>query len=132
MACILDASALLALFQDEPGAALVEEYLRGEGGALVSTVNWAEVLTKVADSGRDPEAFEKQVLTAEGATRALKFVEFSQKAALWSAKLRPPTRHLGLSLGDRACLSLALQSGLPVLTADAPWKDLAPNVVLIR
>ena len=131
MACVLDASALLALFQDEPGAAIVEQHLCGEG-ALVSTVNWAEVLSKVADSGRDPEEFEKQVLAAAGAARAVRLVDFTPAAARWSGKLRLATRPLGLSLGDRACLALGLQTGLPILTSDASWRGLSPSIVLIR
>lgn len=44
------------------------------------------------------------------------------------------TRQLGLSLADRACLALARQLSLPVLTADHAWAEAALEleVKLIR
>jgi PIN domain nuclease of toxin-antitoxin system len=42
-------------------------------------------------------------------------------ALLWDADR-------GLSLADRACLTLARRLGLPVLTADATWKQRAVGV----
>jgi PIN domain nuclease of toxin-antitoxin system len=38
--------------------------------------------------------------------------------------LRPATKALGLSLGDRACLALARRERLPILTADRSWAKL--------
>jgi PIN domain nuclease of toxin-antitoxin system len=48
--------------------------------------------------------------------------------------LRPPTKHKGLSLADRACLALGQQLNLPVITADRVWKelDLEVEVRLVR
>jgi len=44
--------------------------------------------------------------------------------ALIAARLRPLTRHLGLSLGDRICLALAIERQCPALTADRNWANL--------
>ena len=43
---------------------------------------------------------------------------FREEDALEAGRLRRDTRHLGLSLGDRACLALGLRLGLPILHAD--------------
>jgi ribonuclease VapC len=46
-------------------------------------------------------------------------------AAVFAGWLRPATRTLGLSLGDRGCLALAqAQRGAQVVTADRLWKEL--------
>ena len=50
-AAVLDASALLALFFDEPGAEKIEELLHQAAEAdkplLISAVSWAEVLYRM-------------------------------------------------------------------------------------
>jgi PIN domain nuclease of toxin-antitoxin system len=50
-ASVFDASALLAHLNEEPGAAVVREAM--EAGAAISVANWAEVLTKLAERGKD-------------------------------------------------------------------------------
>lgn len=121
---VLDASALLAYLRDEPGAELVEQALGEE--ALMSTVSLAEVLSKLADAGED-------------ATRAMQGVEllplesvpFDVDQAVEVARLRGPTIKAGLSLGDRACLALAVARGLRALTADRQWVGLLPEVEVV-
>lgn len=44
--------------------------------------------------------------------------------------LRPPTKHLGLSLGDRACLTLAQHLDLPALTTDRTWEGLSLGITV--
>ncbi len=50
---VLDASALLAYLNDEAGAKVVEESL--VRGSAISAVNLAEVLSKLAEVGEDPQ-----------------------------------------------------------------------------
>ena len=126
MTCVLDASALLALFHRERGGRRVEEVL---DGALISTVNWAEVVHKsvaisVAVAGMRDE------LLGTGAT----FETFTLRQAEMAGRIWLDARRLGLSLGDRACLALALDKSLPVLTADRAWKKvpLELDIQLIR
>jgi len=118
---VLDASALLAYLLDEPGAERVQEALATD--ALVGTVNLAEVLSKLADAGEDPE----EAMNAIGAL-PLELVPFDEDQALESALLRPSTSPAGLSLGDRACLALGRRLGRPVLTADRTWPELVPGL----
>jgi PIN domain nuclease of toxin-antitoxin system len=116
---VLDASALLAYLREEPGAAGVADAIAD--GAAISTVNLGEVLSRVADRGGDPVRL-CEILTARGLLDGAVTVEpFTTGDAVEVARLRPPTREAGLSLGDRACLALALRVGATAVTADTAW-----------
>ncbi len=114
---VLDASALLALLNREPGAELVAAALPS---AAVSTLNLSEEVAKLAEAGVPEEAIR---VALQGLP--LEVVPFDQEQAYGAGLLRPYTKDLGLSLGDRGCLSLALRLGLPVLTADRAWQRLS-------
>src|SRR6266568_651884 len=90
-------------------------------GAAISVVNWAEVLSKLAESGKDPEVAAAELRRAEGSRRALSIEPLTAADCVAVARLRPITRRQGLSLADRACLSLAERLGVPALTADRKW-----------
>lgn len=113
---VLDSSAVVAYLLREQGWETVQAKL---AGGLLSTVNLCEIVSKFAEWGENPEAILHDVLALE-----LTEIPFSAAHALGAARLRPQTRSLGLSLGDRACLALALERGATALTADAAWADL--------
>jgi ribonuclease VapC len=117
-ALVLDASVLLALFNDEPGAERVMQAL--EQPCLLSAANHTEVLTKLLDKGLSPEDAATVMTSVE-----LRIVAFDAAQSADAAWLRPATRKVGLSLGDRACLALARAEGAAVLTADKPWLQIA-------
>jgi PIN domain nuclease of toxin-antitoxin system len=119
---VLDASALLALIKNEPGANLVAAALPD---AMISTVNYAEVLGKLSDNGW-PHDMAANAIRSLG----LEVVNFNVAQAEATGRLRTLSRQAGLSLGDRACLALGLVSGLEVLTADAAWVRIADQVGL--
>ena len=112
---VLDASALLAWIEDEPGSDLVGEVL-GSGSAVMSAVNWAEVLAKLVDRGVSEEDRHR----IRGGLD-IDIRPFDEQAAVASASLRRATSGLGLSIGDRACLGLAVAEDVPALTADQAW-----------
>jgi ribonuclease VapC len=114
--CVLDASALLAMLQGEPGGEVVQELLET---AAISSVNWSEVAQKALDWQAEVEGL-RQELGALG----LEILPFTAALAETTARLRTSTRQAGLSLGDRACLALAAVLGLPAVTADRIWPDL--------
>jgi PIN domain nuclease of toxin-antitoxin system len=117
---VLDASALLALLNAEPGSRLVEENL---SGAVISSVNLSEVVAKLSDRGM-PEAEVRTALEGLG----LDVRHFDTEMAYTAGTLRPSTRGLGLSLGDRACLALGLSLSAQVFTTDRSWKKLRIGV----
>ena len=98
---VLDASALRALLNQEPGAAQIASALTA-GTAVISTVNFSEVVAKLRDAGM-PEGTGRDVLEPRG----LEQVTFDSEQAYRAGFLRPRTRAAGLGLGDRACLALA-------------------------
>lgn len=124
---MLDASAVLAYLQREPGYEVVQKVMAE--GAWMSTVNLVEVLSKVAARGIDAELVRVR-LSALG----LQMVHFNDDDALLSTQLYLGTKAAGLSLGDRACLALALRLRGAAFTADTAWNrlDLGVDVVLIR
>lgn len=124
---VLDASALLALVREESGAERVD--LAIERGAAISAVNWAEVLSKLIETGGDPETVAARALPAsDSGAGGLTLVAFDGEQARAVARLRSRTRSLGLSLADRAALALAHSRGLPVLTTDRAWRSLRLSV----
>ncbi|BCP99150.1 hypothetical protein TthAA37_24460 (plasmid) [Thermus thermophilus] len=124
---LLDASALLAYLQREPGFEAVREALRE--GAAISAVNLAEVAGKLKARGKDPERIVRRLLAM-----GLEVLPFTLEEALEAGALDPLTRPLGLSLGDRACLAAGKVRGLAVLTADRTWAGVVPgvDVVVVR
>jgi PIN domain nuclease of toxin-antitoxin system len=107
---VLDASALLAFLFQEEGSPVVAAALEG---SCMSAVNLSEVLGLFARDGKDTRIVAHWLRQLP-----VEIIPFSRDEAVEAAALRAQTDRHGLSLGDRACLSLALNRGLPVLTAD--------------
>lgn len=125
---VLDASAILALLKGEPGADKVAGVL---DQAVVSIVNYAEVVSHYAKGGSPRERIE-EMLDALPIT----VVPVDKELGAQAGMLRPVTASAGLSPGDRFCLALAIQTGLPAWTADREWKSIeravGAKVVVIR
>jgi len=119
---VLDASALLAFLRAEPGGDQVPELLER---AVVSSVNWSEVVQKAVEHGVATSGMREDF-----AALGLEILPFDALQAERTALLRPETRHLGLSLGDRACLALALLRGWPAVTTDHSWEQLQLDVAV--
>lgn len=126
MSVVLDASALLAYLHDEPGSEAVEKVL---SEAMISTVNLAEVMQKAIARNVEVKGLREDLEVL-----GLGILPFTATQAEGAAQLWRKTRSLGLSLGDRACLSLGLELALPVLTADQEWRrlELGLEIQLIR
>ena len=113
---VLDASAILALLDQERGADKVGAVLRD---SAVSTVNLAEVHSKLAERGEAGRQALSEILAVIGA-----IMPFTQAHASITGSLRADTKALGLSLGDRACLALGIALGAQVYTTDRLWSSL--------
>lgn len=119
---VLDASAVLALLNNEPGAAKVVAAL---SGASISAVNLAEVAAKLSDYGMTQADIENAL-----GSLALRILPLDQAGAFASGALRRPTRGNRLSLGDRCCLALGQTLGETVLTADRAWTTLKLGITV--
>ena len=114
---VLDSSALLALINNESGAARVEELL---GNIVMSSVNVAEVASTLSAILDNEEELQ---LAIEPFIHSI--IEFDKLQAYTTASLKNSTKHIGLSsLGDRACIALGITLGLPIYTADKIWAEL--------
>ena len=104
------------------------------GRSAISVVNWAEVLSKVAETGGDPIALEIDYRERGFIGDALAIEGVTEADCVQIARLRPLTIRQGLSLADRACLFLATRLEVPALTTDRAWGDvdLHAEVQLIR
>lgn len=114
---MLDASALLALLLAEPGAERVKAAL---DGAFLSAVNLAEVVSHYAKLGAERTDIEAMLRPLP-----IRVVPLDAELAYAAGMLRRVTLERGLSLGDRCCLALARRQGVPALTAERRWPEIA-------
>lgn len=126
MSIVFDSSALLAITFEEEGAEIAAQALND---GIISAVNASEVIARYVDLG----ASEEEALTSFRAF-GLEIYPFDESLAIVTGLMRSATRDAGLSLGDRACLALAIREQSSVLTADRAWAalDLDIAVELIR
>lgn len=117
---VIDASALLAYVNGEPGADKLEAVL---GEAMISAVNLAEAATKLALKRGTPDRILAEFTEAE-----LTVIDFDRPLAEATGALAVLTRAQGLSLGDRACLALAKREGAIALTADQAWSKVKAGI----
>ena len=123
---VVDSSAVLAVIQAEPGSDDAVEWL---DGALLSAVNYAEIITKLVEKGV-PLNIARAIVSEIG----IRVVAYDIGLADRTGELRLKTRHLGLSLADRACLALAERESAVAMTADRNWAalDIGVDIHLIR
>ncbi len=118
---VLDASAILAVLFHERGAEnLTEDILQR---AVASTVNLAEVQSKLVKMGRSPEDAWEDTLSLDTAAA----IYTSEHAKIAGSLIAKTEKH-GLSLGDRSCLALAIALKAPVYTTEQVWRNLKMGV----
>jgi|HubBroStandDraft_1064217.scaffolds.fasta_scaffold92771_3 ribonuclease VapC len=120
---VLDASAALAMLDHEPGADMVAEHI---SDSVISSVNAAEVVTKLVRDGLDPATATLIVETLPCPTRPV-----DARTGYRAGELYAVTAARGLSLGDRVCIAFAEAQGLPVLTTDRAWRGLPLPIEVI-
>jgi len=116
---VLDASAILAVIHQEPGPERLTPHPLAD--AVGSAVNLAEVHSELVGWTSD-EAWEDVTSPVQ------EVVSFDEQHARIAGDLITQTLRIGLSLGDRACLALALALKAPVYTTDRTWKSLKLKV----
>lgn len=120
---VLDSSALLAFINGEPGREKVAIRLPE---AIISAVNYAEVVSKLIAKGGTPAQ-----VTAILDVIDIEIVAFDQSQATTAGNLIHQTKDFGLSLGDRACLALALHDSSSAMTTDKIWEKAAHGTGII-
>ncbi|MGB9407369.1 MAG: type II toxin-antitoxin system VapC family toxin [Terracidiphilus sp.] len=118
---VFDASAMLALLQHERGAENLTVEIRQN--AVVSTVNLAEVQSKLVKMSNDPDKAWAAALSTVSAVEP-----FTSEQAKIAGGLIAKTEKYGLSLGDRSCLALAIALKAPVYTTEQLWRNLKLGV----
>jgi ribonuclease VapC len=113
---VLDASVVLAILHREPG---LDRALQFAANAVISSVNLAEAQSKLVERGIDPGAAWASIQSL-----SCQSIPFDDRHALLAGALVARTHARGLSLGDRACLALALERKAKAYTADRNWKNL--------
>ncbi len=125
---VLDASALLALINREPGWEVVARAAASDD-ATISAVNYSEVLQKAARVGIAAEEIDAALDEL-----AITVTPFGRLDARLAASFY---RHRSdLSLADRVCLALGRSLSSATYTSDRSWlnwaDDLGVHVVAIR
>jgi ribonuclease VapC len=111
---VMDASAVLALVRDEAGADKVTPHV---GRAAISAVNLQQVIKELLLGGLEATTIHEILDELRLDVRS-----HDAEAAYAAAALHTQTKEFGRGLGDRSCLALAMQLGVPALTADREWK----------
>ena len=125
---VLDASALLALVQREPGGGKVHGVLRA---SAVSAVNSTEVSNKLYDKMGIAQG---SLIAAQLASLVKEIVPYSFGETHAASVIHAGNRHLGISLGDCICLALGRKRGADVWTCDRKWAqlDASYRVIVLR
>jgi PIN domain nuclease of toxin-antitoxin system len=118
---VLDASAILAVLFQEPGAEKMTDEIMDS--AVVSAVNLAEVQSKLVKMGHPPQDAWSDANLLKTAPEP-----FTADQAKIAGSLIAQTQKYGLSLGDRACLALAIALKAPVYTTEQLWRNLKVGV----
>lgn len=119
---VLDASAILAVIFTEPGAEKLTDEILDD--SIASTVNLAEVQRTLVRKGYDPDAAWEDALSFAAPA------DYTPAQAKTAGTLIRETSRLGLSLGDRSCLALAMALGAEVYTTEKQWKNLKLGVAI--
>ncbi len=124
---ILDSTALIALVGLESGSQQVAELLES---SAVSAVNLAETANKLLEKG-----FSEAEVRASLAKLELKVEDWTEDLAYRSAEFTHFNKSHGLSLGDRACLTLAKKLHATAVTSDQAWRrvpSLGVRIMIFR
>jgi PIN domain nuclease of toxin-antitoxin system len=121
---VLDASALIAFLRKEPGAEQVAAVLTR---SCISGVNLAETYGKMVEYGKTLEEVAYQVERLR-----IPVIPFDAEQARIAASLWKATRAAGLSLGDRACLALAMKVARPAFTTEGRWETCGLGIEIVK
>lgn len=114
---VFDASAIIALLRNEPGADAVAAHI---GDGLISAVNLQEVVKSLLRRGVPLDVARTMIEALHLDVRP-----HDVEGAFAAATLHAATVAFGSGLGDRSCMALAIAENLPALTTNKVWAQLA-------
>lgn len=117
---VLDSSAILAVLLGEPGADRVIQVL---DAGLLGTVNLIETHTVMVSRGASASHAWNRILGFQ-----CEICPLTENQARIAAELVALTRPFGVSLGDRACMALAIERNAKIYTADRIWKSIPVGI----
>lgn len=117
---VLDSSAVIALVRREQGWEKVNAAL---DRSVISAINLAESMTKLIRQGGEPRLVERLLRELD-----LEVIPWDEELAWASRDLCALAWTNGISLADRACLTLARHLNLAAMTADSEWKKAGHGV----
>jgi len=117
---VLDATAILAVLFNEPGSDAILPLLEH---ATVSAVNLAEVHAQLLRRGVKADMAWKSLQDL-----GVEVCLFDARQARLAGDLATTSRGTPLSLGDRACLALAITRKSTVYTTNAAWRKLGLDI----
>jgi PIN domain nuclease of toxin-antitoxin system len=121
---VIDASALLAILFDEPGADIAIAHSRN---GFMSAVNLCESIERVIRVGGSAE------FVIDAAARfEINILPFGSPEAVIASQMRGRPGYAGISLADRACIATAQVRGLGILTADRAWSTLGLDKEIVQ
>jgi len=117
---VLDSSAVIALVRREQGWEKVNAAL---DRSVISAINLTESMTKLIRQGGEPRLVERLLRALD-----LEVIPWDEELAWASRDLCALAWTNGISLADRACLTLARHLDLAAMTADSEWKKAGHGV----
>jgi ribonuclease VapC len=122
----IDASALIAFLRSEPGADVVQRYLRG---SIISAISLSEVFEKTPNLDQSGDRVLALLRNWQ-----VTVVPFEAEQAAIAARIKSMIGNPDISFADRACLAVAQSSSVPALTANRTWMSLSieAEIILIR
>jgi ribonuclease VapC len=117
---VLDSSAVLAILRDEPGA---ENALEMMVEGVITAINLGEVAQVQFRDG-----FSRDVIERAIEELAIPVISVDAEIAFTAAEMRMTALAKGMSQADCICLALAKREGVPALTGDRKWLEIAETV----
>lgn len=121
---VFDSSAIIALFAKEKGYEFIKQHMKN---AIISSVNIAEVYKYCINVQNLTEDDTKSLIEMLD----IKIIDFNNEQALITASLVSKTKQYGLSLGDRACIALAIIGNHSIITCDTIWQKVDVGIEFI-
>jgi predicted nucleic acid-binding protein len=123
---VLDSYAMIAYFEDEPGAdrvaQVLKQIIKGKAKGFMSVVNWGEVYYNTMREQGVSEA-EKVILQLD--KFPIQIVDVNKELAYEAAKLKG---EFGIAYADCFAVALSVKLNADLVTGDSDFKKLQERI----